>query len=258
MCLVLAGQAAFGYGTGVEPSTNLVVPSGAGPSSAGGVIVRRPLQEEIAARLRDLITQGVIPAGSRINEVALCGQLGVSRTPLREAVRMLAGEGLVELKPARGAVVRRLSFKDVADSLAVLKALEQLAGRTACQSAPDEAVAAVAALHGAMMERYAARDRLTYFKLNQAVHSAIVALPGNATLVWAHDAIQSRMKHIRFIGNAGADKWAGAVAEHEEMIRALRARDGEALADVLGRHLDQTLLRVNDLLWIGADGLDAP
>jgi DNA-binding GntR family transcriptional regulator len=213
-----------------------------------GRIVRRPLQEEVATRVRDLITQGLIPAGSRINEVALCAQLGVSRTPLREAVRLLAGEGLVELVPARGAVVRRLTLKDVADSLAVLKSLETLAGRLACAEGSEAGIREVLDLHAAMMERYAARDRLAYFKLNQAIHTAIVALPGNATLSWAHGAIQARMKHIRFLGNAGPENWAGAVAEHEQMARALRARDGEGLVRVLSLHLDRTLERVRDLI----------
>ena len=214
----------------------------------GGHIIRRPLQEEVAARLRDLITQGVIPAGARLNEVVLGAQLGVSRTPLREAVRMLAGEGLVELVPARGAIVRKLSVKDVSDSLVVLKSMEELAGRLACAEAPEEGIENVRALHRAMLEHYAARDRLAYFKVNQAIHSAIVALSGNATLAWTHEVIQARMKHIRFIGNAEAHKWAGAVEEHEEMIRALLARDGDRLAAVLGLHLDQTFRRVEALL----------
>jgi DNA-binding GntR family transcriptional regulator len=217
-------------------------------TAAEGPIVRRPLQEEVAVRLRDLITQGLIPAGARLNEVALCAQLGVSRTPLREAVRMLAGEGLVELVPARGALVRRLTLKDVADSLVVLKSLEMLAGRLACSAGSDSGIAAVEALHHDMMQRYKVQDRLGYFKLNQSIHTGIVALPGNATLIWAHEAIQSRMKHIRFIGNAGPVKWADAVAEHEEMIRSLKARDGEALASILGKHLDNTYERVKDMI----------
>jgi DNA-binding GntR family transcriptional regulator len=217
-------------------------------SAADGPIIRRLLQEEVAVRLRDLITQGLIPAGDRLNEVALCAQLGVSRTPLREAVRMLAGEGLVELVPARGAVVRRMTRKDVADSLVVLKSLETLAGRLACSESSDAAIAAVEALHHAMMQRYKVQDRLGYFKLNQSIHASIVALPGNATLIWAHEAIQARMKHIRFVGNAGPAKWADAVAEHEDMVRSLRARDGEALAAVLARHLDNTYDRVKDFI----------
>ena len=126
------------------------------PAGGVGPIVRRPLQEEVAARLRDLITQGTIAPGTRINEVALCAKLGVSRTPLREAVRMLAGEGLVELVPARGAVVRKVTLKDVTDSLTVLRNLEGLAGELACSEASEEGIARVAALHEAMMDRYAA------------------------------------------------------------------------------------------------------
>jgi DNA-binding GntR family transcriptional regulator len=227
------------------------LPSGLARAEAvesGGRIIRRPLQEEVATRLRDLITQGIIPAGARINEVVLGTQLGVSRTPLREAVRMLAGEGLVDLVPARGAVVRKLSVKDVADSLVVLKSMEELAGRLACANASEQGVEEVTALHRAMLERYAERDRLAYFKLNQAIHSALVALSDNATLAWTHEVIQARMKHIRFIGNAEAEKWAGAVEEHEEMIRALQARDGERLAAALGLHLDRTFSRVEALL----------
>lgn len=168
-----------------------------------------------------------------------------SRSPVREAVRVLAGEGLVDLVPARGAVVHRLSDKDVADALEVMKALEALAGRLACAVATDAGIAAVVRLHEAMMDRYRARDRLAYFKLNQAIHTAIVGLSDNATLARTHDSIQAQMKHIRYIGNAARPKWAGAVAEHEEMIRALSARDGEALAQVLVLHLDRTRERVS-------------
>jgi DNA-binding GntR family transcriptional regulator len=232
----------------VELGASQSGPAEAGIAENGGRIVRRPLQEEVAARLRDLITQGSIPAGARINEVVLGAQLGVSRTPLREAVRMLAGEGLVELIPARGAVVRKLSAKDMFDSLVVLKSMEELAGRLACAKASEQGIDSVSALHRAMLEHYARRDRLAYFKLNQAVHSAIVALSDNATLAWTHEVIQARMKHIRFIGNAEPEKWAGAVEEHEEMIRALQIRDGNRLAAVLSLHLDRTFLRVEPLL----------
>lgn len=219
-----------------------------GALAADGPIVRRPLHEEVAARLRDLITQGIIPAGARLNEVALCAQLGVSRTPLREAVRMLAGEGLVDLVPARGALVRRLTLKDVADSLLVLKSLETLAGELACSEGSDAEIATIEAMHNEMMRCYKVQDRLGYFNLNQSIHTRIIGLSGNATLIWAHEAIQSRMKHIRFIGHAGPIKWASAVAEHEDMIRSLKARDGEALASVLGRHLDNTYERVKDMI----------
>ncbi|MBE9605452.1 GntR family transcriptional regulator [Acetobacteraceae bacterium H6797] len=209
-------------------------------------IARQTLHEQVATRLRDMVTDGRLSPGQRINEVALGATLGVSRTPLREALKTLAGEGLVELVPARGAVVRSFTLKDVADGMEVLKVLEQTAGRRACAEASDAEIGRVLALHEAMRERYAVRDRLPYFKLNQAIHSAIVALSGNLTLIRMHEMLQAQMKRIRFIGHEGPEKWAAAMAEHEEMAEALRNRDGEALADVLGRHHDKGCTRIAD------------
>lgn len=211
-------------------------------------IQRRTLHEEVLERLRDMIIEGRLEPGQRINEGAVGAQLGVSRTPLREAIKSLASEGLVEMQPAKGAVVRRFTSRDLREILEVIKALEQLGGRIACAQATDERVEGVVALHDRMMELYAQRNRLEYFKLNQMVHSAIVAASGNAVLVEMHETLQARIKRLRFIGNEGPEKWAGAVAEHEAMIAALKRRDGEALAAEIGKHMDHTLNRVKDVL----------
>lgn len=217
-------------------------------------IARQTLHEQVASRLRDMVTDGRLPPGQRINEVALGATLGVSRTPLREALKTLAGEGLVELVPARGAIVRTFSIKDVADSMEVLKVLEQTAGRRACAQASEAEIAHVLSLHAALRERYEARDRLPYFKLNQAIHSAIVGLSDNPTLIRMHEMLQAQMKRIRFIGHEGAEKWAAAMAEHEEMAQALRRRDGEALAEVLGRHHDLGCRRIAEAVGRQATG----
>lgn len=211
-------------------------------------IERRTLHGEVASRVRDMIIEGRLAPGQRVNEVALGQMLGVSRTPLREAIKTLASEGLVEMVPARGAVVRTLTLQDLADSMGVLKALEQLAARLICQGGPDAALAELAGVHAAMMERYAARDRLAYFKLNQEFHSALARLSGNAVLATLHTQLQSRMRRIRFIGHEGPEKWAAAVAEHEQMAAALARRDAEALAGVIGRHLDAAIERVRGSL----------
>jgi len=211
-------------------------------------IARRTLHDEVASRVRDMIIEGRLAPGQRINEVALGQALGVSRTPLREAIKTLASEGLVEIVPARGAVVRTVTLKDLADSLSVLKALEQLGAREICAHAPQAALDELAALHAAMMERYAERDRLAYFKLNQEIHSAIARLSGNAVLAQLHAQLQSRMRRVRFIGHEGPEKWAAAVAEHEQMAAAFARRDGEAAAAVIGRHLDAALERVRESL----------
>jgi DNA-binding GntR family transcriptional regulator len=211
-------------------------------------IARRTLHDEVATRVRDMIIEGRLAPGQRVNEVALGQLLGVSRTPLREAIKTLASEGLVEIVPARGAVVRTLTLKDLTDSLAVLKALEQEAARTICAEGSADARDELARLHAAMMERYAVRDRLAYFKLNQEIHSAIARLSGNAVLATLHSQLQSRMRRVRFIGHEGPEKWAAAVAEHEDMAAAFARGDGAAAVAVIGRHLDAAIERVRDSL----------
>lgn len=211
-------------------------------------VVRHSLHNELVGRIRDMIIEGELGPGTRIHEGQLGSALGVSRTPLREALKFLASEGLIDLVPGRGAVVRQLTPQDVRDMLDVLAALETLAGRLACRNASADSIAGVRRIHERMMELYAERQRLEYYKLNQAIHTAIAALSGNGFLVSSHDAIQSRLKRIRFIGNEAPDNWAGAVQEHVEMIEALERRDEEALAEVLSRHLEQTWVRVQAVI----------
>ena len=214
------------------------------PGDGTAPIARQSLHDQVVSRVRDLIIEGVLVPGARIHEGQLGARLGVSRTPLREALKFLASEGLIELVASRGAIVRRFTAKDVRDMLDVLAVLEAFAARLACKVASDADIAEVRRLHDRMVERYAARDRLEYFKLNQAIHSAFLRLAGNAALEEAHASIQSRMKRIRYVGNEEPPKWAAALAEHDEMMRALERRDGEALAAVVTRHLENTWVRV--------------
>lgn len=209
-------------------------------------IERLPLLDAILSRLRDMIIEGQLPPGTRLNEGQIGQQLGVSRTPLREAIKYLASEGLVELVPARGAVVKQFGAREVRDMLEVIRILEQQAGIIACAQATDSGIAGVRTLHDRMLDCYARRDRMAYYKLNQAIHTAIVALADNGALSEVHARLQTRLKRVRFIGHEGAEKWASAVAEHERMIAALEARDAEGLSDILGRHLTLAWERVRD------------
>ena len=216
------------------------------PIGGPGPIRRTALHDTLVSHLRDMIIEGDLPPGTRLHEGQLGEQLGVSRTPLREAIKYLASEGLVELVPSRGAVVKRFSAKDVQDMLTVLQTLEELAGRLACEAATDAEIAEVRALHDEMVHRYEAGDRMQYYKLNQDIHTAIARLSGNAALADMHAMLQTRLKRIRFIGHEGPEKWAAAVAEHQEMIAALEARDKARLSKVLGLHLTKAWERVRD------------
>ena len=206
------------------------------------------LHEAVLNQLRDFIIEGKLAPGMHINEGPIGASLGVSRTPLREAIKTLASEGLVEIQPSKGAIVRRFTERDIHDILEVLKVLEQEAARLACRRAGDAEITAIVALHQEMLRLYEERSRLAYFKLNQNIHSAIVRASGNAALAQTHERLQAQIRRVRFVGNEKPERWAGAVAEHEEMITALTARDAERLAEVLGRHLDKTMDRVRDAI----------
>lgn len=213
-----------------------------------GPITRIPLHDAIVTRLRDMIIEGVLAPGSRVNEGQVGAQLGISRTPLREAIKFLASEGLIELVPSRGAVVRKFSKKDISDMLVVLRSQECLAGKLACERASDEGIADVRQLHDQMLVHYRARRRLAYYKLNQEIHSAIVRLADNEFLAYVHDILQSRLKRVRFIGHEGAANWAKAVEEHEEIISALEARDPARLLAILDQHLSGAWERIQDVV----------
>ncbi|MDP3190681.1 GntR family transcriptional regulator [Rhodoferax sp.] len=213
------------------------------------VRIERPtLHNVVVSRIRDMIIEGQLPTGVRIHEGRVGQQLGVSRTPLREALKVLANEGLVELIPNRGATVRKLTAKEVRDMLAVLTTLEELAGSLTCQNASDADIQEVRRQHDEMLKFYSARDRLPYFKLNQQIHSALISLSGNESLAMVHDILQSRMKQIRYLGHRTEDQWAAAVADHEDMIGALEARDGQRLSAAMANHLARTWERIKNAI----------
>lgn len=207
-------------------------------ADARGPIARRSLHEAVTERLRDLIVEGELPEGGRILERELCDRLGVSRTPLREAFKVLAVEGLVEILPNRGAIVSRLGTREARDMLRVIARLEGLAGELACANATDDEIAAIRDMHERMLAHFSSGERSDYFHLNQEIHLSIVRVARNEQLRAIHGLLHARMKRIRFRGNDIPENWAAAVADHNDMMTALQRRDGMALGAVLQRHLD--------------------
>lgn len=199
---------------------------------------RRPLHEEAADRLRDMIVGGELSPGERITEQSLCDRMGLSRTPLREAIKTLTSEGLIILQPNRGASVASLSLKDIEDTFRVIGVLEALAGELACANLSDDDVAEIRVLHYQMALHRARGERLDYFKLNQRIHEKIVELSDNAVLLETHKRLGGRIRRHRFAANLAPERWDQAIREHEEMLEALDQRDGKKLAEILRRHLD--------------------
>jgi DNA-binding GntR family transcriptional regulator len=207
-------------------------------------ISRRPLHEETVDRLRDLIVQGRLRPGERLNERVLCEQLGISRTPLREAIKLLATEGLVDLLPNRGAIVSHIDPARLAETLHVMGALEGLAGELACRHASAERIARIRALHQKMLIRYERGDLEGYFQYNQAIHLEIVEASGNAILANAYRQLNANVRRARYMANLSSERWSEAVREHEAILAALEARDVHQLKRLLQDHLANKLASV--------------
>jgi DNA-binding GntR family transcriptional regulator len=209
-------------------------------------IARIPLHEEVTNRIRDMIVESKLVPGERIQEMELAQQLGVSRTPIREALKVLTSEGLVELLPLRGAIVKVFTDKDARDMLDVIALLEAFAGERACM-AEQSRIDAILAMHAEMQALYEQRQRLEYFVLNQQIHEALIALADNETLSMTHAILSKRMRSLRYSGNSGAENWAAALAEHTRMMEALARRDGPALASAMREHIQNTWPRIRGL-----------
>jgi len=202
-------------------------------------VARDTLQQRVAARLRQLLTEGAIAPGSKLNERVLCERLGVSRTPLREAVRLLAAEGLVTLDPGRGAFAASLSPDDVGHAFDVIGALEGLAGELAAAAITEAELAELRALQFEMQASYERRDLSAYYRLNARVHELINAAARNPILEATWRQLNARLHALRFRSNQDEHKWARAVQEHAAMVQALQARDGSKIRQLLVEHLQR-------------------
>jgi DNA-binding GntR family transcriptional regulator len=200
-------------------------------------IDRLGLSVAVGARLREMIVEGTLAPGTRLNERMLCEQLNVSRTPLREAFKTLAVEGLIVLQPNRGAVVAQMSVPEIEQTFEVMGAMEGLSGELACARATDAEIAEVKALHFEMLAAHARRDLPTYYKLNHAIHDRINAMARNGVLTETYQQINARIQSLRFRSNFNQEKWDAAVREHGAMLEALERRDGNALRLILQQHL---------------------
>lgn len=218
----------------------------AGPAAA--TVARRNLNETAAEQLREMIVHGQLAPGARLKERELTALLQVSRTPLREATRMLASEGLVELLPNRGARVASLDVVTIRHTLQVMGALEALAGELACERASDAVIAEIRATHYEMLADHARGDLDNYFRHNQAVHLMIIDAAGNPVLSQQYRSLNDQVRRVRYMANLSASRWDQAIAEHNEILAALMARDAVKLTALLADHLAHKVTVVSQAL----------
>lgn len=200
-------------------------------------IQRRYLHDEVAERLRELILSGELEPKERINEIELCEKFGISRTPLREAIKILATEGLLELLPNRGARVGSVSQLEIEEMIEVVAGLEATAAELACHAITEAEVDAIDAKTIVMVKAHKRGDEAGYFTLNREIHEALMAAARNATLAGIYGNISSRIQRMRYTAHKTPEQWQRAVDEHIRMVELLRARESEALSRLMRDHI---------------------
>lgn len=207
------------------------------PASALPKLERQHLHDTVVGHLRNLIVEAVLPPGTKLNERELCETMGISRTPLREAFKVLAFEGLIEIAPNRGASVYKMSRTEILETFEFMSGLEALAGELACARITAAELADIKALHYDMLACKARNDLPGYYGRNQAIHNKISEAARNSVLHQTYLMMNRRLQALRFKSNFKAAKWDSAARDHEQMIAALETRDGKRLAAILRQHL---------------------
>jgi len=200
-------------------------------------ISRRYLHDEVAERLRELILSGDLEPKARLNELELSQRFGISRTPLREAIKILATEGLLELLPNRGARVASLSEKEIDEMIEVVAGLEATAADLACRAITKDEVDRIEKLHRAMVDAWKREDEASYFRLNREIHEAIMQASRNSVLQSVYANLAGRIQRARYTAHKTAEQWKRAVKDHEEMLRLIKARDHDRLGSLMRSHI---------------------
>jgi DNA-binding GntR family transcriptional regulator len=212
----------------------------AADQAAAPVIHRRSLHDEVTERLRDMIVEGKLAPGERVNEAALCEEFGVSRTPLREALKVLASEGLVNLLPRRGARVAGLDGREICEVFEVLSSLEQTAAELAVGRMTATDLARLRQLQGRIQQHHQARRRHEYFRQNHALHEAIVALSGNLVLKETHARLIARVRRARYMAILSGERWDESVREHADILAAFETKNARLAGELIHRHVART------------------
>ena len=217
------------------------------PKAADMKRARKPLKlkrvglpQRAADRMRTMIIRGELPPGSRTQETELSKSLGVSRTPLREAMKVLAAEKLIELRPNRSPRIANLDIEGIPELFEALAGIERLAAEFAAERATDSDLQRLRAMQSRMEGFHRAGRLEDYFAINGEIHCMIVRMARNTPLQQAHEALISRAERARYLALRADRRWSNSVEEHADILAALEARDGEAAGRLLRLHVQRT------------------
>ena len=217
----------------------------AGDDAARQGAKRGQRQVEAVESVRKMILSGELAPGQRLREVSLSEQLGMSRTPIREAFRVLSAEGLVSLLPNRSVVVTAPDASEAADVFRVLGALEALAGQLACKRMTDEQIEVLGELQEDLARHYKRADRLSYLEANRLIHEHIVESAHSPSLLLAWRLLLPRAERARHVSTLDKARWDEAFREHQEIYAAMKARDEAALKKLMQEHFQKGIRSMN-------------
>lgn len=201
---------------------------------------RQSLHLEVADNLRDMIVEGALPPGQRISEADLCDQFGISRTPMREALKVLASEGLVEIKPNRGTRVSEITLEDIDELFEAVSGIERLCAELTTEKMTASELEHLKGLHERMTNYFKKGQRHDYFRLNQETHNLIVQLSGNSVLRDVHANIMIKVRRARYLAILSVERWEESVEEHAGILEAMEIRDADLVGKRVRDHVRKT------------------
>lgn len=212
------------------------------------------LPQAIADQLRRDILRGVLEPGAAVKEREQASQRDVSRTPMREAIRILAKEGLIQLRHSRSPIVADPSFSEINDQIEVLKALESLAGELACERASEAEVARIRNVNDELAAAYGSRDPVDVFELDMAFHIAMTAASRNQNLIETHRSYLERLWRARYLASAQAHSRERVLRQHGAMISGLEQRDPSRVRREINAHLRSLVVNIRHLYGVQGGG----
>ena len=203
-------------------------------------VSRAPMHVAVTERVRDLIVEGRMRPGERINENDLADFLGVSRTPLRDALKVLRDESLIVIEPHRGTYVSHLTVEHTAELFEALAGIERVCGELATRKITEEQLLWFAELHQQMFAFHGSDKLQDYFELNERIHRSYVSLSQNEILAEIHGKLIVGAKRARIAAIRSQERWDESVAEHKAIYTAVERRDAETTGRLIEQHVRHT------------------
>jgi DNA-binding GntR family transcriptional regulator len=191
------------------------------------VIEKKTLHEEIANNLKELIMSGELQEGDKIKEDELCSSMGISKTPLREALRVLSVEGLIKLVPNRGSFVSTPTFEEIREMFDVMSVLEGICARAAVKKMSAKDLAALEKLHDKLEKNFKRRAQREYIRINNQFHAFVQEMAGNRTLNQIVNGLRQKILLYRYQSLNLPERFEQSIQEHRDLIKAFRKKDSK-------------------------------